>query len=100
MTVVDHDEEESPTSIPASDTRIGPGTGRFHAVGLPTERSKNFGTVLRRLVSLFGPDRKTLIVVAIAAASSASLNVFGPRVLGHGTDIILQGVFHHRGIRF
>jgi ATP-binding cassette subfamily B protein len=32
--------------------------------------------------------------------SSAVCNVLGPKVLGHGTDIIVRGVLSHRGIDF
>jgi ATP-binding cassette subfamily B protein len=39
-------------------------------------------------------------VVAVVAVTSAALNVLGPRVLGHGTDIIFRGVVAHRGIAF
>jgi ATP-binding cassette subfamily B multidrug efflux pump len=100
MTILDHsqDSEEQPTGIRANDPRLN--TGRWHTVGMPVERSQNFGAVLRRLVRLFGPDRKILAVVIIAAVTSAILNVFGPRVLGHATDIIIKGVLSHHGIRF
>ena len=37
-----------------------------------------------------------LIVVAVVAIASATLNVFGPRVLGNGTNIIVNGVQNHQ----
>ena len=36
-----------------------------------------------------------LVVVAVVSIASATLNVFGPRVLGHGTNIIVNGVVTH-----
>ena len=100
MTIVEGNEEEETTHIPAGDTRIGPATGRFSAAGMPTERSKDFGNSVRRLIGLMGPERLVVVAVTVVAVTSAALNVYGPRVLGHGTDIILQGVIHHRRIQF
>src|SRR5205814_655676 len=34
------------------------------------------------------------------AVTATVCNVFGPRFLGHGTDIIVRGVLSHRGIAF
>src|SRR5207253_10866830 len=50
--------------------------------------------------SMLGPMWVVLVIVAVVAIASATLNVFGPRVLGHGTDIIVRGVLSHRGIDF
>jgi ATP-binding cassette, subfamily B, multidrug efflux pump len=52
------------------------------------------------LGAMLGPMWVVLVVVAVVAIASATLNVFGPRVLGHGTDIIVRGVVGHRGIDF
>jgi ATP-binding cassette subfamily B protein len=41
-----------------------------------------------------------LVIVFVVAVTSAVLNVLGPRVLGHGTDIIVRGVTSGRGIDF
>jgi ATP-binding cassette subfamily B protein len=35
-------------------------------------------------------------MVGIFSVSSVVLNIFGPRVLGHGTDVIIEGAVHHR----
>ena len=40
---------------------------------------------------MLGPMRFVLVIVIIVAIASATLNVFGPTVLGHGTDIIVDG---------
>jgi ATP-binding cassette, subfamily B, multidrug efflux pump len=82
--------------VPTSETRAA---GRFNAAGVPTERSKDFSGAIRRLGRLMGPDRFRLGLIAVLSIVSATLNVFGPRVLGHGTDIIING-FSRGGINF
>jgi ATP-binding cassette subfamily B multidrug efflux pump len=89
------DEEE--INLAAPETRAA---GRWHSAGVPTEKSKDFGKALRRLAGLMGPERPVLLLVAAFAISSAVCNVLGPRVLGHGTDIIVRGVLSHHGIDF
>ena len=90
MTVVDdrHDEEEE-LDLAAPDTRAA---GRWNSAGVPTEKSKDFGAAVRRLARLMAPERRILAVVGLVAVVSAVLNVLGPRVLGHATDVIIEGV--------
>ncbi len=95
MTLVDDDEE--PTILSGSETRPA---GRFQSVGVPVEKSKDFKAAVRRLAGLLTPERPILALVVTLAVASATLNVFGPRVLGHGTDIIFHGVVAHKGILF
>ena len=95
MTSVD-DREEAAQNLPPSETRP---VGRFNAIGVPTERSKDFGTAVRRLGRLLSTEAPKLILVGVVSVTSVVLNVFGPRVLGRGTDIIVSG-FSHGGIRF
>ncbi|MDQ1384281.1 MAG: ATP-binding cassette, subfamily multidrug efflux pump, partial [Actinomycetota bacterium] len=94
MTLIDdhaeQDNEEIDLSAP--ETRAA---GRWNSAGVPGERSKDFKNALRRLIRMLGPMRFVLGIVLIVAATSAVLNVFGPRVLGHGTDIIIKGVVSH-----
>ncbi|HVM07237.1 MAG TPA: ABC transporter ATP-binding protein [Acidimicrobiales bacterium] len=84
--------DDEPQHLPASETRVGPGSGRFSAAGMPTEKSKDFGNSVRRLIALLGPERKILVVVMLAGVGSAVLNVLGPRVLGMATDVIFDGL--------
>ena len=100
MTVVDdkqEHEEEDDLSLAAPETRAA---GRWNSAGVPTEKSKDFKNAVRRLAGLLKPERPILIGVALVAITSAALNVLGPRVLGHGTDIIFTGVVSHQGIDF
>jgi ATP-binding cassette subfamily B protein len=82
------DEEDVDLSAPENRPvgRWGP------SIGVPTERSKDFGRAVRRLAAMLGRDGGVLIFVFIAALISTTLNVLGPRVLAHGTNLIIQGV--------
>ena len=95
MTSVEDREEVKPPQISGAEAR-----GRWNAAGVPTEKSKDFGAAMRRLGRLLVPEGPVLIVIGIVAVTSAVLNVFGPRVLGHGTDLIVRGVTTRRGIDF
>jgi ATP-binding cassette subfamily B protein len=68
--------------------------GRFNAIGVPTERSKNFGVAVRRLGRLLSSEKGRLVLVGVMSVGSVTMNVFGPKVLGHGTDLIVRGVIH------
>ncbi len=92
MTVVDDRHEEEEVDLSAPDTRAA---GRWNSAGMPAERSKDFRNAVRRLGQMLGPMWVVLAFVAIVAIASATLNVLGPRVLGHGTDIIVRGVISH-----
>ena len=98
MTILDEQEEqEQQPNLAAPETRAA---GRWNSAGVPTERSKDFGTTVRRLGHLLSPDRPVLLIVAVVSITSAVLNVLGPRVLGHGTDVIINGVVSSGGIDF
>jgi ATP-binding cassette subfamily B protein len=69
--------------------------GRWVAAGEPTERSKDLGAVTRRLARLLASEKPRLILVGFTSVTGVVLNVFGPKVLGHATDIIVEGFVHH-----
>jgi ATP-binding cassette subfamily B multidrug efflux pump len=92
--------QEEEETLPPEAVRIGPGSGRFSAAGMPVEKSKEFKTSVRRLLQVLGPQRPVLILVAFAAITSAILNVLGPRVLGRGTDVIFGSVIRHQAMDF
>jgi ATP-binding cassette subfamily B protein len=77
---------------PASELRGGFGGGRMTAVGVPLERSMNFGATARRLLRCMGVDRLVLAGVICLAVVSVTLLVLGPKILGHATDLIVAGV--------
>lgn len=67
----------------------GPRGGRGVA---PGQRSENFGPNLRRLIGELRPDRLLLVLALVASAAGVVASVAAPRVLGHGTDLIFNGV--------
>jgi ATP-binding cassette subfamily B protein len=89
-------DEIKPPSPLAGDAR----SARWSAAGVPTEKSKNFSAVMKRLGRLLVPESPVITVIVIVAVASATLNVFGPKVLGHATDLIVRGVTSHHGINF
>jgi len=100
MTIVDdHADNDQDEDLDLSAPEIR-AAGRWNSAGVPGERSKDFKNALKRLGSMLGPMWIVLVFVAVVAVASATLNVFGPRVLGHGTDIIVRGVMSGHGIDF
>ena len=91
------DDDAPKIDLTAPDTRAA---GRWNSAGMPTERSAQFGTAVRRLLHLLGPERIILGLVAVTAIVSATLNVLGPRVLGHATDVIIEGLRGGTGIDY
>ena len=76
------------------------GPGRMAALGVPLERSKNFGASLRRLIRRLRPERMRVITVLSLALCSVTLAVIGPKLLGHATNIIFNGLRSKNGINF
>ena len=96
MTVVDDtegtevSEQEQVAAIPMEQRRRT--GGGPPAVGVPTERSKDFGRSIRRLMDLLRPEWPVLATVFGLAVVATVLNSLGPRMLGRGTDVIIDGV--------
>jgi ATP-binding cassette, subfamily B, multidrug efflux pump len=66
--------------------------GPMSAVGMPVERSENFRASLKRLLHMLRRDRFRLTLVVVLALTAVTLTVLGPRILGHATDIIVNGL--------
>ncbi|MGQ0831985.1 MAG: ABC transporter ATP-binding protein [Microthrixaceae bacterium] len=100
--------EEQPKGTTDEEREIlavaGPSSQRRHgfgsAIGMPTERSNDFGTALRRLWGLLDEERLKLIAVLGLTVVSVALVVIGPRLLGDATDIIVRGVITRAGIDY
>jgi ATP-binding cassette, subfamily B, multidrug efflux pump len=97
MTIVDDQFQDEEVDLSAPETRAA---GRWNSAGVPVERSKDFRSALRRLVLMLGPMWVVLVVVLVVAVTSAVLNVLGPKVLGHATNIIVAGFTKSGGIDF
>ena len=84
-----------PAVPPAAQLRANAGMrrmGPMGSAGMPVERSREFGAALRRLLGLLRPERIGFAVVVALAVASVTLSVLGPKLLGHGTDIIVSGL--------
>jgi ATP-binding cassette subfamily B protein len=92
------EEEEEQTLPPAALS--GPMGGRWGAAGMPLERSSNFKASTKRLFKMLGKRWPTIAVVITFSVVATCLNVYGPRVLGHATDVIFKGVFLGGGVDF
>ncbi|MCU6480870.1 ATP-binding cassette subfamily B protein [Arthrobacter silviterrae] len=60
--------------------------------GGPPQKAAAFGPSLKRILRLMAPDRLRIIWVVFLAAVSVGLSVVAPKVLGHATDLIFNGV--------
>ena len=60
--------------------------------GMPAEKASNFGPSAKRLAGLLVPHRLGVAVVVALGVISVALNVIGPKILGHATDLIFAGV--------
>jgi ATP-binding cassette subfamily B multidrug efflux pump len=76
----------------AAQRRPGGGGPPWASLGVPTEKASSFGPSARRLLGRLAPDRLGVVVVLVLGIVSVALNVVGPLVLGHATDLIFAGV--------
>jgi ATP-binding cassette subfamily B multidrug efflux pump len=80
-------------TTPGPPIRRGPmGGGPFGGIGIPAEKSMNFGQSARRLLGRLRPERLWLALVLALAVASVTFSVIGPSLLGRGTNLIFSGV--------
>ncbi|NUT94864.1 MAG: ABC transporter ATP-binding protein [Saccharothrix sp.] len=61
-------------------------------MGMPVGKAQNFGPSARRLANRMRGERNVLVAVLVLAVISVGLGVAGPKILGHATDIIFNGI--------
>jgi ATP-binding cassette subfamily B multidrug efflux pump len=61
-------------------------------MGMPAEKSLNFGPSAKRLLRRMNPERLGVIMVIALGVISVVLSVLGPKILGNATNIIFDGV--------
>jgi len=84
---------EAPTRPQGPPGRPGMGRGGPYAgIGMPTEKSLNFGPSATRLLGRLRPYRVGVVVVIALSIVSVTLSVLGPKLLGVATDIIFSGL--------
>jgi ATP-binding cassette subfamily B multidrug efflux pump len=82
---------ERPAFTPPPRRGPGGGGGPFGGVGMPVEKSMNFGPSARRLLRRLKPERAGLVGVILLGVLSVLLAVVGPKILGEATNIIFEG---------
>jgi ATP-binding cassette subfamily B protein len=71
----------------------GPGRGGPFGGAMVGQKSMDFGPSAKRLVGRLAPERAKVVSVLLLAVASVALSVIGPRILGHATDLIFEGLF-------
>ncbi|MEZ5179507.1 MAG: ABC transporter ATP-binding protein [Acidimicrobiales bacterium] len=92
-------DDDLPKQSPAAAARSTI-AGRFATAGMPAEKSENFGESTKRLLRRMRPDALGASAVLVLAVISVTCSVFGPKILGHATDIIFRGIFLEGGVDF
>jgi ATP-binding cassette subfamily B multidrug efflux pump len=89
-------------STPTATRRTPPAgpIGRgFPGMQGPVSKADDFGTSAKRLAARMRPERFALSVVVALGVLAVGFNVAGPKVLGHATDIIFDGIMgRFRGV--
>ncbi|MFT4147429.1 MAG: ABC transporter ATP-binding protein [Micrococcaceae bacterium] len=72
--------------------------------GKKPEKALNFGPSLKRVILGLSMDKSRIFFVLLLSAIAVFLNTLGPKLLGHATDIIVNGFLakmkHQGGINF
>ncbi len=98
MSIHPTDADEPVVRPPEARPAASPGPMR--AIGMPAEKSKDFGASTKRLLARMRVERARTIAVLCLALVSVTLTVLGPRILGHGTDLIFDAVRAGRRVDF
>ena len=86
------DEPRGPNKPRPPPTR---GPGFMMQMTLPA-KSKDFRGSLGRLLGRLRPERRKLVLVFALGIVSVGLSILGPRILGHATNVLFQGVIDKR----
>lgn len=89
-------DAQQPGGDAATPKRLPPGRQGggppWAGAGMPAEKSMNFGPSARRLLGRLRPHRLHLTAIITLAVVSVGFSVAGPKILGHATDLIFNGV--------
>ena len=86
-------DDKKPQHIPGSELR----NTRMSSVGMPAEKSENFAATSKRLGRLMAGEMLMVVCILVLAIVSVFLVVIGPKVLGHATDILFDGLLKREG---
>ncbi len=87
-----HDDQPTKQPPPPPSSAAEMRGGRMNTIGVPTEKSKDFSVSSKRLFRRLGPERPNAYLVLVLAILSVSLIVSGPKILGHATNLIFEGL--------
>nr|WP_242584689.1 ABC transporter ATP-binding protein [Amycolatopsis sp. 195334CR] len=59
---------------------------------MPASKAVNFTASAKRLLGRLRGERPLLLVIITLGVASVALSVAGPKVLGHATDVVIEGV--------
>jgi ATP-binding cassette subfamily B multidrug efflux pump len=68
------------------------GPGGRQPLGAPLQKARSFVPSMKRLLHLLVSYRGVMIVILTATVGSVILTAIAPRILGHATDLIFNGV--------
>ncbi len=71
---------------------MGGGHGPMGGLMMPVEKPRNFGGTFRRLLGELRPERPRIVLVMVVALISTAGTVFGPKILGTGINMLLDGL--------
>lgn len=71
----------------------GPGRGGPFGGGQVGQKAHDFKASLKRLLSRMAPDRLRIVGVVVLGIASVAFMVVAPKILGHVTDLIFNGLF-------
>jgi ATP-binding cassette, subfamily B, multidrug efflux pump len=80
---------------PVAQPRPPMARGAFLGLG-PGEKSLNFWPSSRRLLRRLAPERGVLTLICALSVTSVLFAVLGPRLLGHATNLIFDGLLGRR----
>jgi len=80
-----------PAPLPGTRPPTPPQRGPFAMGMAPPQKAKQLGPSAKRLIGRLAPERRLIVLVIALAVASVALSVSGPRLLGHGTNIIFSG---------
>jgi len=78
----------------------GPGHGPMGMMMVPGQKAKNFKGSFRRLLGYLKPFRWKLIAVFLTAIISTVFSIVSPKLMGHATTKLFEGLMSKTGIDF
>ncbi|QYG95690.1 ABC transporter ATP-binding protein [Iamia sp. SCSIO 61187] len=68
------------------------------AIGMPVEKTEDFRGTLQRLSDRLRTERGNVVAVVVLSVVSVALMSLGPRVLGRGTNVVVDGILSGAGV--